>query len=78
MQLQIASPILALEAGEVVSLDDAVGTCIRARIGHLWITEENVSEDFVVGPGEDFVVTHGGRTLVQAIQPAWISIRECQ
>ena len=78
MELQIASPSLYVGAGEIVSFDDAVGTCIKPRFGQLWITEENVAEDFVVVPGETFVVSHPGRTLVQAIEPAWITIGECQ
>ena len=78
MELQLASPHFALEAGEIASLDDAVGLCIYPTFGHLWVTEENVSEDFVVGPGEVFRVTHPGRTLLQAIKPAWVTIKECQ
>jgi Protein of unknown function (DUF2917) len=78
MELQIASPSLYVGAGEIVSLDDAVGTCIKARLGHLWITEENVNQDFFVEPGEVFVVSHPGRTIVQAIEPAWITIGGCQ
>ena len=78
MHLQLASPTLALEAAEVVTLDDAVGTCIRPRFGPLWITEENVLEDFVVDPGQTFRVMQPGRTLLQAIRPAWVTIEECQ
>lgn len=73
MNVQLDHPTLALETGQVVALDDAAGTCIQARVGILWVTEEGASEDFVVRPGESRVVERGGRTLVQAMQPAWVS-----
>ena len=78
MNLQLDHPNLALEAGEIVALVDAEGTCILPRFGPLWITEENVAEDFVVGPGETFRVTHPGRTLLQAMKATWVTIEESQ
>jgi len=63
MELQSAAPVLALAAGEVLTLDDARGVRIQARIGSLWVTEEANLRDHVVGPGETHVVTRGGRTL---------------
>jgi hypothetical protein len=78
MNLQLATPNISLEAGEVVALDDAMGMCIQPRFGPLWITEENVAEDFVVGAGETFRVKHPGRTLVQAMKATWVTIKECQ
>jgi hypothetical protein len=79
MQLDLASPLLALDPGQVVTLDDARGTCIRARYGAVWITEEGSNRDFIVEPGEVHVVTRAGRTVVQAMQAAWIALRpDCQ
>lgn len=74
MNLHLHRPTLALEVGEVVTLDDAAGTCIQARAGTLWVTEEGAREDYVVRPGETRVVERDGRTLVQAMQAAWVSI----
>ncbi len=75
MELRIQSPVLALERGEVVTLDDARGMRIRARQGLLWVTEEGNARDHIVGAGETLTVGHAGRTVVQALQAAWISIR---
>ena len=75
MQLDLASPLLALEPGQVVTLDDARGATIRARYGALWVTEEGNPADHIVRPGETHVVGRGGRTVVQAMQPAWIALR---
>jgi hypothetical protein len=41
----------------------------------VWITEEGEPRDFVVGPGEAFLVTRAGRTLVQAMAPAHVALR---
>ena len=74
MLLNVKTPELALNRGQVLTLDDAAGTRIRARIGHVWITEEGSLKDHVLGPGEAFVVGHGGRTVVQAMKPAWLAL----
>jgi hypothetical protein len=75
MELSTRKPVLALELGQVVTLDDAAGHSIRTRSGTVWVTEEGNFKDFIVGPGEVLVVKAGGRTVLQALQPACISIR---
>jgi hypothetical protein len=74
MELHLKAPVLALAAGEVVTLDDARGIRIQPRLGIVWVTEEANLRDHVVGPGETHVVSRGGRTLIQALQPAWIAL----
>jgi hypothetical protein len=74
MQLQMKSPVVALAAGEVLTLDDAEGTRIVSRSGTVWITEEGSRKDHIVGPGDAIVIARPGRTVVQALHPAWISI----
>ena len=76
MNLALNAPLFALEPGQVVTLDDARGTCIGARYGSVWVTEEGRIEDRVLGPGEVYTVQRNGRTLVQALQPAWVSLKE--
>lgn len=76
MNLQLEAPVLALEAGQIISLDDACGTSIQAQAGTVWITEEGEPRDFVVGPGEAFLVTRPGRTLVQAMAAAHVALRD--
>lgn len=75
MELNIKRPVLSLEAGQVVTLDDAAGHLITARSGTVWITEEGSRKDYIVGPGEGRVVGNDGRTVVQALQSAWVSIQ---
>ena len=74
MQLNMKAPVLALEAGQVLSLDDAEGLRIRARTGTLWITQEGSRKDHIVGPGDTLIVAYPGRTVVQALQQSWLTI----
>ena len=76
MQLNVIAPQLALDRGQVLTLDDAAGTRIQARIGTVWVTEEGSVKDHILGPGEAITVAHDGRTVVQAMRPAWIAIGE--
>jgi hypothetical protein len=78
MQLTAIAPQLALDSGQVVTLDDAAGTRILARLGTLWVTEEGSVKDHILGPGEALTVSHDGRTVVQAMKPAWIAIGESE
>jgi hypothetical protein len=76
MQLQLKTPVIALEPGQVVTLDDAQGTRIATRLGSVWVTEEGEMRDHVVGPGDAIVVVRPGRTVVQALQKSWISLAD--
>ena len=76
MQLSLKTPLLALEPGQVVTLDDAQGTRIVARSGTVWVTEEGENRDHIVGPGDALIVARSGRTVVQALKSAWISLSE--
>ena len=71
----IESPVLALEPGQVVTLDDAAGVRIRAKEGIVWVTYEGSVRDMIVGPGETLVITRNGRTVVQALQPIHVAVQ---
>jgi ferric-dicitrate binding protein FerR (iron transport regulator) len=75
MTLNLESPVLALEAGQVLVLDDAAGTRIVSRHGTVWVTEEGDREDHILRPGETLTIDRGGRTLLQALQPAWVALQ---
>ena len=75
MHLDLDAPILTLRPGQLIVLDDAVGTRIQACRGTVWVTEDGDLDDHIVAAGESLVVTRGGRTLVQAMQVARISLQ---
>ena len=74
MERYPATPWVTLQAGEVLSLDDAEGLQIQGRAGTVWITEEDDLEDHILGPGEVLMIDRPGRTVVQALAPARIWI----
>lgn len=76
MRLDVESPLFALDPGQVIALEDARGKCVGARYGSLWVTEEGRIEDHVLCPGQVYTIAHDGRTLVQAMEPAWVLIKE--
>jgi hypothetical protein len=76
MELSSQDPVLALAAGEVVTLDDARGVRIQAGAGSVWVTEEADFQDHILEPGDALVVAHDGRTIIQAMQPSWVALRE--
>ena len=75
MTLNLEHPTLALDAGQVVSLDDIAGTLLSARNGTLWVTCEDSNRDVILSPGESVVVSRGGRTVVQALEPAFLTLQ---
>lgn len=76
MHLNLATSRICLESGQIVSLDNAAGVHIRPTKSQVWVTEEGDCTDFVVSPGEDFVVSNPGRTIVQAIDATWVDLDE--
>jgi Protein of unknown function (DUF2917) len=74
MQLQAKAPVLFLGHGEVLALDDAKGVRIGTRTGTVWVTQEGRLQDDIIASGDTIIVANGGRTLVQALKPAWITI----
>lgn len=75
MNLRLDAPVLALQRGEVITLDDARGVRILSRTGTVWVTEEGNPRDHILGPGECLVVGKTGRTVVQALQASSVALR---
>ena len=74
MKLNANNAVLELKPGQIVTLDDADGASVTVRTGSLWITEEGELKDIVLSPGEKRVITHPGRTLMQAMRTTWVAI----
>src|SRR5262245_31837914 len=47
MDLILERPVIALQPGQVVTLDDAKGVRIRATEGPVWVTYEAGGKDFI-------------------------------
>ena len=74
MTLNLERPTLALEAGQVLTLDDVAGTRISMRSGVVWVTYEDTGSDLILGPGDTVIVHKDGRTVLQALEPAFVSL----
>ena len=75
MQLNVKDPMLCLQTGQVLTLDDAAGKRIHAAMGTVWVTEEDEREDHIVAMGESLLLEKDGRTVVQALTPSWVVIQ---
>ena len=75
MELNIKDPMLCLQTGQVLTLDDAAGKRIHAAMGTVWVTEEDEGEDHIVAMGDSLLLEKDGRTVVQALTPSWVVIQ---
>ena len=75
MTLTLDRPALALDVGQVLTLDDMAGTRISTRAGVVWVTLEGQMHDLILGPGESFVIGKDGRTVVQALEAAFVTLQ---
>ena len=75
MTLTLDRPALALETGQVLTLDDVAGTRISARAGVVWVTLEGQMHDVILGPGDSIVIGEDGRTVVQALESAFVTLQ---
>jgi hypothetical protein len=75
MELNVKDPMLCLQTGQVLTLDDAAGRRIHAAMGTVWVTEEDTREDHIVTKGDSLVLAKDGRTVVQALSPSWVVIQ---
>lgn len=75
MELNVTNPMLCLQTGQVMSLDDAAGRRISAAMGTVWVTHEGEGEDHIVTTGDTLLVAKDGRTVVQALAPSWVVIQ---
>ena len=50
------------------------GRIISCLEGSLWVTQEQDLEDYILGPGESFMVTVPGRVIVQALEDATFTV----
>jgi hypothetical protein len=75
MDMIIERPVISLEPGQVVTLDDAIGVRIRSREGVVWVTYENSQSDMIVGPGQTITIARNGRTVLQALQPTHVALQ---
>jgi len=58
--------IIDLQGGELLRLDAAAGCRVEVLFGAIWLTEPRRLDDVFAGSGDEVVLAHGGRVLVEA------------
>jgi hypothetical protein len=65
-----------MECDQLIALRDAKGVRICCDSGSLWITQENRPSDFLLQSGQLLVVDTRGLTLVMALRPSTLRLRD--
>ncbi|HEU4458507.1 MAG TPA: DUF2917 domain-containing protein [Methylibium sp.] len=55
--------------------DEAEGAVLECHDGRLWVTQHGDQRDIVLEAGQRFTIERPGRTLVEALRPAVVSLR---
>lgn len=58
--------IIDLQRGQMLRLDAARGDRVQVLFGDVWLTEPRRLDDVFAGSGDEIVLDHGGRVLVEA------------
>ena len=62
-----------LDANEMLMLPDASRKLI-CLAGEIWITRDGDIEDYILGPGQSFVLRRGDQAAVQALKPSRVRL----
>ena len=76
MKIEFSASGMVLGAGQLLSLDDAVGVRIASQGGSVWITQDGDPRDIVLRAGESFELDRATAVIVQAIDAAVVTIAE--
>jgi hypothetical protein len=74
MQVNAPPFRVSLRWGRPLTLSDGKGTCITARRGSVWITQDNDLRDVVLSSGESFLLEKPELAIVQAFDAAEIVV----
>ncbi|NMF87834.1 DUF2917 domain-containing protein [Aromatoleum petrolei] len=74
METKYARPEWNLQAGGILSIDDAGDWEVSLARGHVWLTLEGYSQDKWLGAGDRFRVPGDGRMVIEAETDARIRL----
>jgi hypothetical protein len=74
MQVNAPPFRVSLQWGRPLTVSDGKGTCITARRGAVWITQDNDLRDVVLSSGESFLLEQPELAIVQAFDNAEIVV----
>ena len=74
MKIEFSASGVVLAKDQFISLNGAEGVRIASQRGSVWITQDGDLRDVVLQPGESVVLGRGTPAIVQAFEPALITI----
>lgn len=75
MKLEMKAGDVRLERGQVLKLQDGVGSTVCALEGAVWITEDYQPKDIVLEEGQCYQLRHPGLAILHPLAgPAAVSI----
>lgn len=66
MEVSLSVLSLQLPRGGTMRLRSARGVVMRVRCGRLWLTEQGLPDDVILGPGDSWRLRVDGRVVVEA------------
>ena len=76
MKLALGQSSVGLERDQLIAVRDARGVRVSCLDGALWITQETMAADVVLEAGQSLVIDTPGLTLVMALRPSTLRLRE--
>jgi len=76
MKIEFSSSGVLLAKDQTLSLPDAAGVRVASQSGTVWITQDGDPRDIVLAPGDSVVLERSTPTIVQAFEPALITIAD--
>ena len=67
-----------LDADRFLKLEHSRGTQVKCTRGSLWITQDDDTRDYVLGPGQVLELEHGGDALVFALMDSDVMLASPQ
>ena len=76
MKIEFSSSGVLLAKDQTLNLPNAAGVRVASQSGTVWITQDGDLRDIVLAPGQSVVLERSTPTLVQAFEPALITIAD--
>jgi hypothetical protein len=76
MKLALRQSSIGLERDQLIAVRDGKGVRVSCLDGALWITQEAMVADVVLEAEQSLVIDTPGLTLVMALRPSTLRLRE--
>ena len=76
MKIEFSSSGVLLAKGQTLKLPEAAGVRVASQSGTVWITQDGDPRDIVLTAGDSVVLERSTPTIVQAFEPALITIAD--